>query len=330
MKVLKIILIALAVILGGFAIWMATLDGKYDVSRTIFIDTTPEAAYTEISDFKTWPNWGPWFAKDSTMTVEYGETSQGLGATYKWTSENQGNGDMEILETVPGRSMKTQINFDGMGSSNGYWTLEPKDGGTQVTWGFTGELPFFFRFWVDGMDAGIGPDFENGLNNLKEILEARKPVVEITEVMLEPLKIYYIHHNIAWSDMGSDFMEKNIDKIKAYLGDDIHSVTLAPMGLYHVWDEVNQTTEMDIAIPCASEKEGNAEILVGTSYGGKALKTVHKGAYSETGNAHYAMEDYMTTNQLEMNGPAMEVYITNPMEVTDTAQWITEIYYPIK
>ena len=60
----------MAVILGGFAIWMATLDGKYDVSRTIFIDTTPEAAYTEISDFKTWPNWGPWFAKDS-MGVEF-------------------------------------------------------------------------------------------------------------------------------------------------------------------------------------------------------------------------------------------------------------------
>ena len=71
-------------------------------------------------------------------------------------------------------------------------------------------------------------------------------------------------------------------------------------------------------------------VLVGTSYAGKALKIVHLGNYDETGNAHYAMEEYMTTNQLEMNGPAIEVYVTDPMEVPDTAMWITEIYYPIK
>jgi effector-binding domain-containing protein len=330
MKVLKIILIVIVVILGGMAIWMATLDGKYDVNRSVFIETTPEAAYAEVSDFKTWPNWGPWFAKDSTMTVEFGEITQGAGATYKWTSENQGNGNMEILEAVPGKTMKTQINFDGMGSSNGYWIFEAKDGGTQVTWGFNGEMPFFFRFWAGGMDAGVGPDFEKGLNSLKEILEARKPAVEITEVMLEPLKIYYTHHNIAWDEMGSDFFGENFGKIGAVLAEDMANMTWAPMALYHVWDEVNQTTEMDVAIPCASEKAASGDVLVGMSYGGKALKTIHLGDYSETGNAHLAMEEYMTNNQFEMNGPAMEVYVTDPMEVPDTAQWVTEIYYPIK
>ena len=87
---------------------------------------------------------------------------------------------------------------------------------------------------------------------------------------------------------------------------------------------------MDVAIPCASEKAASGDVLVGMSYGGKALKTIHLGDYSETGNAHLAMEEYMTNNQFEMNGPAMEVYVTDPMEVPDTAQWVTEIYYPIK
>jgi uncharacterized protein YndB with AHSA1/START domain len=126
MKVLKVILIILIVIFGGFAIWMATLDGKYDVQRSVYIDATPELVYAEVSDFKTWPEWGPWFAKDSTMQAQFGDQTQGEGATYSWTSENQGSGDMKIVAAEPGNSMETKINFGGMGSSNGYWTFTPK------------------------------------------------------------------------------------------------------------------------------------------------------------------------------------------------------------
>ncbi len=170
MKVLKIILLILVVIVGGLAIWMATLPGKYDVKRTLFIEATPELVFAEVSDFKTWPNWGPWFAKDSTMTVEFGEISQGLGATYSWTSEEQGNGSMEIIEAVSGKSLNMQLNFDGMGSTTSYWKFEEKDGGTEVTWGFIGEMPFFMRWASLGMEKAIGPDFETGLNSLKEIV----------------------------------------------------------------------------------------------------------------------------------------------------------------
>lgn len=330
MKVLKIVLIVLAVIIGGFSIWMATLDGKYDVNRTVFIDSTPEAVYAEISDFKTWPTWGAWFEKDSTMQITYGEISQGAGATYSWTSEYSGSGTMEILEAESNKSMKTKLDFDAMGSSNGYWNLTPKDGGTEVTWGFTGEMPFFLRFMNSGMDAAIGADFVIGLNNLKAILEARKPVVEIAEVALEAHKIYYMHYAIGWEEISSELYAKSYGAIGEYLGEDMAKMTWAPLALIHVWDEVSQTAEMDICIPSASEKPAKDLILVGETYAGKALKAIHMGDYSETGNVHFALEDYMTANQLEMNGPAFEVFVTDPVEEPDTAKWVTEIYYPIK
>ncbi len=330
MKVLKIILLILVVIVGGLAIWMATLPGKYDVKRTMFIEATPELVFAEVSDFKTWPNWGPWFAKDSTMVVEFGEISQGLGATYSWTSEAQGNGSMEIIEAVAGKKLNMQLNFDGMGSTTSYWQFEAKDGGTEVTWGFIGEMPFFMRWASLGMEKAIGPDFETGLNNLKEILESRKPVTAIAEVMLESFKIYYTHHNIGWDEITSELYGNSYSKIAAYLAEDMAKMSWKPMSIIHVWDEVEQKTEIDIAMPCASSKPASGDILVGQTYAGKALKAIHMGNYSETGPVHFALEDYMIANQLEANGPVMEVYITDATQEPDTSKWVTEIYYPIK
>ncbi len=330
MKVLKIILIIIVVIVGGAAIYMATLDGKYDVNRSVYIDATPEMVYAEVSDFKTWPEWSSWFEKDETMKAEFGDPSQGVGATYSWTSENQGSGDMVILEAEPGKSMKTQINFGGMGSSNGYWMFEPKDGGTQVTWGFKGEMPFFFRFMAANMDEGVGPDFEKGLSNLKENIESRKPQYEFTEMTLQPTAIYYTHHeNTPMSTMSGEWFGANWGMISGYLAEDMNNVTGAPMAIYWDWNEAEGTFSADLAIPCSSEKPGNDVVMKGESYSGKVIKTTYMGAYDGTGEAHMALEEYMKANNIPFGGPAMEVYVTDPSTEPDTAKWVTEIYYGV-
>ncbi len=330
MKVLKVILIILVVIIGSAAIWMASLDGKYDVKRSVFIDATPELVYAEVSDFKTWPEWGPWFAKDSTMQAQFDDQTQGEGASYSWTSENQGSGDMEIVAAEAGKSMETKINFGGMGSSNGYWTFEPKDGGTEVTWGFRGEMPFFFRFMAANMDEGVGPDFETGLNNLKESLESRKPQFEFTEMNMTPTTIYYTRYaDEPMSTMSSDWYGENWGMIASYLGDDMQNMTGAPMTIYWDWNEEAGTFSADLAMPCASAKPGNEMIMKGESYGGKVIKTTFMGSYSGTGEAHMALEEYMEVNNIPYGGPAMEVYVVGPGTEADTAKWVTEIYYGV-
>jgi hypothetical protein len=173
MKILKIIGIVIVVLVGGFAIYSATLDPAYDVKRSTTINASPDMVSATVSDFTTWPEWSAWFEKDATMEASYPGVTSGVGATYAWTSENSGNGTMDILEYAEGSSMKTEISFDGMGTSNGYWTFEEVQGGTNVTWGFSGEMPFFFRWMNAGMDASVGPDFEQGLGNLKVMVEAK-------------------------------------------------------------------------------------------------------------------------------------------------------------
>lgn len=70
-------------------------------------------------------------------------------------------------------------------------------------------------------------------------------------------------------------------------------------------------------------------VMKGESYGGKMIKTIHMGDYALTGNAHMALEEYMKANKIPFAAPAIEVYVTDPMEVADTSKWITEIYYGV-
>ena len=88
--------------------------------------------------------------------------------------------------------------------------------------------------------------------------------------------------------------------------------------------------ECDIAMPVASETQGNGEIKAGATYAGKALAVTHRGDYMLLENTHKEIQKYMEYKQMESNGNPYEQYVTDPGNVPDTAQWITQIYYPIK
>lgn len=58
-------------------------------------------------------------------------------------------------------------------SSTGELTLVETDNGTQVTWRDYGDVGFnpVNRYFAVMMDSMIGPDFEAGLANLKNVVE---------------------------------------------------------------------------------------------------------------------------------------------------------------
>jgi len=173
MKIVKTLLIIIGVLVGAFVIWNATLPSNFEVHRSVSMNAAPETISATVSDFSTWPHWSVWFEMDSTMTYELGDSYQGIGGHYSWTSEAMGGGNMSILEYVEGQSMKTEIHFDGQGTSNGSWLFDAQeDGTTLVTWGLSGEMGFFGRFIGAQMDKWVGPDFESGLENLKNYIAA--------------------------------------------------------------------------------------------------------------------------------------------------------------
>jgi effector-binding domain-containing protein len=45
---------------------------------------------------------------------------------------------------------------------------------------------------------------------------------------------------------------------------------------------------------------------------------------------YIAAYQYLENNNMALNGPIREVYITDPQEEKDTANWITEIVFPVQ
>ena len=190
MKILKIVLVIVAVVLGTFTIYNATLSKEYSVSRTTTMDVDPALVQQIVSDFSTWPEWSAWFLADSTMEYELGTTYVGEGATYSWTSENSGSGAMEILQ-LTASAMETKIDFVGQGTSYGHWEFTTSnEGKALVSWGFSGEMPLLMRWMGAQMDKWVGPDFETGLANLTAYAEREAIANEVAQQQtMQPVEV---------------------------------------------------------------------------------------------------------------------------------------------
>jgi effector-binding domain-containing protein len=100
----------------------------------------------------------------------------------------------------------------------------------------------------------------------------------------------------------------------------------APSGLYYVWDEAGQKADLAAGIPvnAAAQLEGVDLIELPA---GKAVAVDYYGPYSGSGEAHYALDDYLNARCWKFKGPAIEEYITDPGTEPDTMKWLTRVIY---
>jgi len=94
----------------------------------------------------------------------------------------------------------------------------------------------------------------------------------------------------------------------------------------------NTHVTVDAGVPLAADAPPPAEdsaLASGTLPGGPAAFTVHKGPYETLGDAHLALDKWMHDQDIIPTSPPWEVYITDPTEVSDPADWVTHLYQPI-
>jgi carbon monoxide dehydrogenase subunit G len=173
MRVLKIavlVILALSVLVFGIG---SFLSKEFRVERSIEIDAAPEVVFDEVNSLKKWNAWSPWLARDPSIQNTYAGPDSGVGATVTWTSENSGDGTQTITKSERPTRIETALDFGEMGQPNSDWTFEPSGSGTKVIWGLSGEatgpLGGYFAAMMDGM---LGPDYEDGLQRLKQVIES--------------------------------------------------------------------------------------------------------------------------------------------------------------
>lgn len=169
-------LIGLVVLLAlvGFV-----LPGHYRVERSTLISAKPAAIFPMVGDLRAWQRWGVWFRRDPAMQISYSPSTTDVGGWSEWTSKTQGNGKMTITSVQSPSLFVYRLDITDMGmASSGTIALAPgPDGATRVTAGMEGDLGRnpVNRWFGLFMDRMIGPDFDGGLANLKQISEKPSP-----------------------------------------------------------------------------------------------------------------------------------------------------------
>lgn len=310
---------------------------EYEVSRETVIEAPAPLVFDQVNNHKNRDAWSPWEEMDPDMTKTYEGPESGAGAVYKWTgNDSVGTGSLEILESNPSTFIKSRLTFTAPWETSSIieWHFVEVDGGTKAKWVSKGSLPGYL-FWMgaDDMDEMMGPQFEEGLAQLKTVSEEMNSSDDLPQQVLEttvaPMNYYYVDRKIPIEEMNQDLFSQGYEAIFKHLGEDAARVKEPMFAVFHEWDEENGSTHLEIAVAVDSDKRGSDQVKKGTTYQGDVVMRIFQGPYDQTAQVHEELHQYIEERELQFNGSPWESYVVGPGEDPDPGNWITEIYYPV-
>lgn len=151
----------------------------YHVSRSITVNKPIAEVFNYLKYIKNQDEWSPWKKKDPNMKQEQTGTDGEVGFVNRWEGNKEvGTGEQEIISITENKSVNSQLRFykPWKSQSDAYITTRAlDDNSTEVIWGFSGvnKPPSNIFFLFFNMDKTVGKDFEEGLSDLKRILESK-------------------------------------------------------------------------------------------------------------------------------------------------------------
>lgn len=332
---LKKVGIGIVVVIALIVIISFLLPATVKVERSIVVNAPIEVVYNQVNDFHNWENWSPWMEKDPDMDIVYSGAEKGVGSKYCWEGDPDavGKGCLSIVDNKEYESISTLLEFEGTPPGNGSWNFEKVSDGVKITWAMESDMtePIIVgRYFGLLMDGFIGPDFEKGLSNIKNIVESMSAYsIDISEGQEEAIQYVYMKEKGSSTEIGpkmDSIANEMLSFIKAHnleMGEKVFAI-------WHVNDMENDYYEFSFAFEIAeAEAIDSDRVKFGKLDAFTAVKGVHMGAYDKMEGSYEEMMRYIKDKGYAGDNEWMEFYITDPMEQPDTSQWITHIVYPL-
>jgi len=337
MKALKITGIVIGVILLLFLLTILVLPSESHVERSIVINASSEKVFRVVNNFKRFNDWSPWASIDPDTKYVYEGPAMGEGAKMSWVSDHSdvGSGAQWIVESVPNKLVRTELQFEGFEdvSEAAFIIEELAEGQTKVTWAFDAEMKGVGKIFGVMMDGMLGPMYEEGLENLKSIVESAPDYsAEITLESTEPVAYLGIKKSMEVElddeEVGEVFTKIYTDLEQYMQKNNIQSAG-PPLTVYHEIGE--QSYVMEPGIPVKGEVAVEHETINrGAIPASNAVKAVHVGDYSELEQTYKEVEKFIKENKLTAKNVPWEVYVIGPGNEQDSTKWTTNIYFPIE
>ncbi len=159
---------AFAIVSAGFLM----MPSRKTVQRSATSSAAPSEVFTLLSSSRGFQTFNPFRDADPKLEIEHFGPASGVGSGFSFRGR-EGRGTQTIVDMVIDRSVTMEIDMGYMGQSVQTFTLEPADGGTEITWsvqlqsGFN-PLPRIFSLFMENI---LGPKYERGLANLENVLK---------------------------------------------------------------------------------------------------------------------------------------------------------------
>ncbi|MCW8869498.1 MAG: SRPBCC family protein [Proteobacteria bacterium] len=344
MRVFKYLFFALLFLLIGFYLYgLFVLKDEVTVSRDIVIERPTKTVYKTVNSMHNFNQWSPWpkMGPDASFTFQGPE--YGVGSQMTWSgNQSIGSGVQTIVETVENQKVKTKTLFKSKDNAVSYTTyqLTPiDDDSTRVEWiyetNFEGDI--LGRYVGSMLDGMLGPQYEQGLQKLKEVVESQ-PVYDFSAISEETVgsqNILFIPIEAAQQSEISTKMGPAFGQLMGFVQRNQIDMATPLLAIYR---QVGGDVEggfggwlIDVAVGVDVEALSGitGEIQLGQLPAGLVVKYVQIGPYSTADKSYEIVTAYLEEHGLVASGSPWEVYINSPDEVAE-ADLITHIYQPVQ
>ena len=329
------ILILIGVIILAGLIYLASLDGSYEVRRSLLMDVDAQTVFDKVRDFKTWKDWSPWLLHEPETSLTFSENYTQEGGSYSWDGKRVGAGKLTHKKFAAPQRIDEEIEFIRPFKSvcKVWWEFVEQNGQTEVSWCMQGRMPFLLRFMTIMTSSMIAKDYALGLAMLRGQLDktAERPVIDFqgtTERDAQSALVIPFAGELAeMVKVRQEGFPKLTDHVESSHG----TPTGPPFTAYHEVNLQKMFFRCDLALPVSADAD-KGEFQYKDFAGGKYFKVTLQGSYEFLELAWYSAMSHLRMIKLkrDKSRPSYEVYENDPRAVVSTNEILTTLYMPIR
>ncbi len=162
----------------AFVVAVIRQPKEFRIERSVAISGALPVVFAQVEDFRLWQAWSPWAQLDPELQQSYEGSDFGVGAVHRWIGNDKvGQGSSTIVESIPARMIKIRLEMVKPVATQSDVEFHFHEDGdlTHVRWCMVGQ-----NSWVNrivgvflSMDKIVGSEFEQGLANLKRVVEEK-------------------------------------------------------------------------------------------------------------------------------------------------------------
>jgi len=345
MRIFKYFFFILLLLLIAAAVYLGTKEGSFELNVQRTMKVPPALLFKTIEAHQGYNNWGMWTDRQAEVYIdEFVVDSTGFSGI-SWTANELG--DLRVINTAkdPDRSISQQVESESGKPhlpATLYWELKTIETSlTEVSLTATGEFSF-----MDKIKMTLGEE------------DYREQLIKNMQTTLGDLEVYLIERMNAYGidiagltsygggyylfvtsaaklgDRG-DKMAPMMNTLSRFAKENNIGMAGMPFTIFNEYDQTHGNVIFSAAIPVNDRviTPTGSEVLCRYMEPVTALKVVLTGNYNYLPEAYETGLNHIRSNSGIIQDPdrkMFEVYRNDPGLHPNPAEWITDVYIPVR